>query len=348
MSESATAEVAPAGGSSSTDPIAEQSATEPRSAVGRVIDAVGWHRIRVGAFVVYLVVMCAIVVTTGVPTGRRAIAIMTVAGLATSRLGYGWRSLGRVVVDWLPFTIVLMVYDKTRGLATAVGLPVHQADVAGWERALFGGHVPTIWLQQHLYDPSHVFWYDALFSVTYCTHFLATPLLAALLWLRDRRVWLQYIGRVIALSVAGLVTYVLFPEAPPWLAAQHGVIGPVARLTARGFAWLDAPQLEQTLDHALRSGGNQVAAMPSLHVGFACLVAIFATGRVRRRWWPLLWCYPALMGLSLVYLGEHYVIDLLAGFCYALAAHLAMSRWERHRAAVRAEPVAGETRPVSV
>lgn len=332
MTDSATAEVAPG---ESTD----TGITGPAS--------VRWHRIRVAAFAGYLVVICAIVLTTGVPTGRRAIAMMTVTGLATSRLGNGWRSLGRVVLDWLPFTLVLMAYDKTRGLATTVGLPVHQADVVAWERALFDGNVPTIWLQQHLYDPHHVFWYDALFSVTYCTHFVATPLLAALLWLRDRGLWLQYIARVIVLSVAGLVTYVLFPEAPPWLAAQNGVIGPVARLSARGFTWLGAPQLSQTLDHALHSGGNEVAAMPSLHVGFACLVAVFVTGKVRRRWWPLLWCYPVLMGLSLVYLGEHYVIDLLAGLAYASAAHFAMSWWERRRAIPRVDPVVAKARPVS-
>jgi membrane-associated phospholipid phosphatase len=345
MTDSATDEVASAGGSTSAGPVTE--AARERSALGRAIDAVGWHRIRVGAFVVYLAVMCVIIVTTGVPTGRRAIAMMTVAGLATSRLGYGWRSLGRVVLDWLPFTIVLMVYDKTRGLATSIGLPVHQSDVIGWERALFGGHVPTVWLQQHLYDPHHVFWYDALFSVTYCTHFLATPLIAALLWLRDRTLWLRYIARVIVLSVAGLITYVLFPEAPPWLAAQNGALPPVARLSGRGFVWLHAPQLEHTLDHALESGGNQVAAMPSLHVGFACLIAIFVAGRVRRRWWPLLWAYPALMGLSLVYLGEHYVVDLLAGLAYAVATHFAMSWWERRRASRRAARAVPKTRPAS-
>lgn len=307
-----------------------------------------WHRIRVGVFVGWVVIICAIVVTTGVPTGRRAIAMMTVSGLAISRLGQGWRRLGQVVVDWLPFTLVLMAYDKTRGLATSIGLPVHEADVVGWERALFGGHVPTVWLQQHLYDAAHVFWYDALFTVVYCTHFVATPIVAAVLWLRDRTAWLFYIARVILLSIGGLVTYVLFPEAPPWMAARDHVIGdPIVRLPARGFVWLHAPQLQDTLDHAFRAGGNEVAAMPSLHVGFACLIAIFVAGRVRRRWWPLLWLYPALMGLALVYLGEHYVIDLLAGLAYAVAAHYALSWWERRRAARRAEPVAAATGPAS-
>jgi membrane-associated phospholipid phosphatase len=37
------------------------------------------------------------------------------------------------------------------------------------------------------------------------------------------------------------------------------------------------------------------------------------------------------MGLALVYLGEHYVVDVVAGVVYALVVHLLVSRWERAR-----------------
>jgi membrane-associated phospholipid phosphatase len=174
------------------------------------------------------------------------------------------------------------------------------------------------------------------------------------LWLRDRRVWVQFISRVIVLSVAGLMTYVLFPEAPPWMASRDGDIAqPVERLSARGWIWLHAGNLKATLAHAQQDGSNAVAAMPSLHVAFACLVAIFIGSRLRTRLRWLLALYPLAMGFALVYLGEHYVIDLVAGLAYALAAHYGMSAWERARAARRAaepaspgpvvEPVAAAT-----
>jgi membrane-associated phospholipid phosphatase len=43
-----------------------------------------------------------------------------------------------------------------------------------------------------------------------------------------------------------------------------------------------------------------------------------------------------------VYCGEHYILDLLAGVVYALVVHLALNRWEAHRAQRRAaaEPLA--------
>jgi membrane-associated phospholipid phosphatase len=167
----------------------------------------------------------------------------------------------------------------------------------------------------------------------YTSHFFATPVLAAVLWLRDRKAWLQFISRVIVLSIAGLVTYILFPEAPPWMAANDGVIGvPIERLSARGWIWLHASNVKAALAHAQSAGTNAVAAMPSLHVAFACLVAMCIGAKLRTKWRWLLVLYPVAMGFALVYLGEHYVIDLVAGVAYALAVHFGMNRWERMRA----------------
>lgn len=307
------------------------------SEVGRAPDATAWRRIRLGAAATYAVVLIWILIRFGIPTGRQMIAGMIVIGLSISRIGYGWRRLGQVVLDWLPFTLVLIAYDKTRAVADAIGMPLHQADVVTAEKWLDGGIVPTVWLQQHLYDPTHVYWYDALTTLIYATHFLATPVLAAALWLRDRRAWMQYISRVILLSVAGLATYVLFPESPPWLASREGDIAErIDRLSARGWSWLHLGDVKRALAHAQEAGANPVAAMPSLHVAFACLVALFAASRIRTRWRWLLALYPLAMGFALVYTGEHYVIDLLAGAAYAVAAHLGMNRWERRRAARRA------------
>ena len=320
MTDSATREGAPAGAARS-------------STLTRAIDVVGWTRIRRGALLIYFLALVVVIATVGVPIGRNEIALLSVLPLVITRLGAGWRALGQVLIDWAPFTAVLIFYDKTRGAADAVGLPLHEADVVGWERALFGGQVPTVWLQHHLYDPHHVYWYDALFTLVYTSHFLATPAVAAVLWLRHRLLWVQYISRVILLSVAGLITYILFPEAPPWLAARDGIIAdPIARLSARGWIWLHAPNLQNTLAHAQEDGSNPVAAMPSLHIAFACLIALYLGGKLTSRWRYLLSLYPVAMGLTLVYTGEHYVVDLIAGVVYAVAAHLAVRWWEGRRA----------------
>ena len=63
--------------------------------------------------------------------------------------------------------------------------------------------------------------------------------------------------------------------------------------------------------------GNDVAAVPSLHAGYTMLICLFLWPRLNRRWRPLLVAYPIGMALSLIYLGEHYLIDILLGWAYA-------------------------------
>lgn len=309
----------------------------------RVADAplsTGWRRARLAGYGVYLVVLVRILIIDGVPTGRLSLAILIVVALLLSSVGRGWRRAVQVVADWLPFTAVLLLYDRTRGVADSLGIALHERDIVQAERWLFGGTEPTVWLQQHLYNPSHVYWYDALCTLVYTSHFLASPILAAVLWLRDRARWVRYSSRVVVLAAAGLVTYCVFPEAPPWLAARDGVSPPVARLSARGWTWFDLGNVKQTLAAAQSDGSNAVAAMPSLHVAFATLVALTIGSRLRSRRRFLLALYPAAMGFTLVYCGEHYVLDLIAGVAYALAVHFALNRWETHRARRRAATAA--------
>ena len=86
-----------------------------------------------------------------------------------------------MLIDWLPFTAVLLLYDRTRSVADSLGISLHEADIVDAEKWLFGGTVPTVWLQQHLYDPQHVHWYDSVCTVFYTSHFITTPVLAAVL-----------------------------------------------------------------------------------------------------------------------------------------------------------------------
>ena len=292
-----------------------------------------WRLVRRRAGFGYLALLIVIIVFVGVPTDRLSLLLIILAGLGITCLGRGWRSFGRVVLDWLPFTIVLVVYDLSRGLAKVIGLPLHEADVADVDRDVFGV-VPTVWLQNRFLDPGSPHWYDAAATLVYTSHFLATPIVAALLWLRDRAAWLAFITRVIVLSILGLITYALFPAAPPWYAARDGAIDPVIRASARGWLWLHVNHAGNLLSEG-QAAANPVAAMPSLHTAFATIIALYVGARLPKRWGWLMALYPLAMGLALVYLGEHYVVDVVAGVVYALATHLAVGRWEARRRRLR-------------
>lgn len=303
---------------------------ESRAVVGTPADDARWHRIRVGAALLYAAALVVVIALAGVPTDRGSLLIIILAGIGIPCLGRGWRAFGKALLDWLPFTAVLVVYDVSRGIADGLGMPLHVSDVAAADRDLFGGTVPTVYLQQHFLDPGSPHWYDAVATLIYTSHFIATPVVAAVLWLRSREAWKGFVTRVVVLSLAGLVTYVLFPAAPPWYAAREGVIEPVIRGSSRGWLWLHINHAGNLLSEG-QAASNPVAAMPSLHTAFATLIALYVASRLHSRWRYLIVLYPLAMGLSLVYLGEHYVVDLAAGVGYALAVHFAINAWTKRR-----------------
>ena len=248
-----------------------------------------------------------------------------------------WRTHLVFVRDWAAVVVLLVVYNISRGWADN-GVPhatamIHADEhMWGW---LTGGVVPTIWLQQHLYDPAHIHWYDVLASFTYFSHFVVALTVAAVLWVRNRARWASFVRRWFTLTALGLATYFIFPAAPPWWAAQHGLIGPVARLSARGWDALGLHHAGSVLNAAQVQSANEVAAMPSLHSAYAMLVVAFFLPTVRKRWWPLLLAYPLAMTFSLVYSGEHYVIDVFVGWAYVAFTYLLVGTlewlWKRYR-----------------
>jgi hypothetical protein len=252
-------------------------------------------------------------VVHGLPTDRVVLLGWVLAGLAVYAVADGVRRLGRLLADWLPLVALLLAYDASRGLADGLGATVHVSEPAAVDRWLGLGSLPTVVLQEH-WDAA---WWQALASLVYGSHFVVTPVVLAVLWLRDRRRWVRYARLVVALSAAGLATYVLYPAAPPWLAARQDVIEPVERLSGTGWAVLGLPRAGALLADS-QGQVNQVAAVPSLHTAFAVLTCLALLPVARRIWQRLLLLgYPLVMALVLVWAGEHYVVDTLLGAVYA-------------------------------
>jgi hypothetical protein len=139
----------------------------------------------------------------------------------------------------------------------------------------------------------------------------------AYLLLRRRDLLARGAAQVYAVFDLGLIGYWAVPTAPPWYAAQAGELGPSNPALRRmmlehGEAfWKGAwTPLYDVL------GGNPLAAMPSLHFATSVMAAhvLGDAGRVQG---ALGWSYALTLGFALVYLGEHYVVDLLAGLALA-------------------------------
>jgi hypothetical protein len=297
-----------------------------------------WSLSRLG-LVAYLIVLGTYIVRVGVPIDRLGQSVWIVAGIIAARLGRPLRDHVRAVLDWLPLIAALILYDHTRGIADTLGIPTRVLELVDIERLIFNGMLPTAWLQERFYDPGNPHWWDAAASLIYVSHFVLPWALAAVLYVRSRRIWITYVRRVVLLSYAGLATYILIPAAPPWFASGYGYVPEqMDRIATGGWSVLGLRSAGVMLDQA-QAGSNHVAALPSLHAAFALLFSVTMWFLVRN--WVLrvlIAIYPIAMGLTLVYGGEHYVVDVLLGWVYVGAVLLVSIAWEKWRSSADDAP----------
>ena len=141
-------------------------------------------------------------------------------------------------------------------------------------------------------------------------------------------------------------------RVPPWLAARYGMPFDIGRISTRGWSAIGLHGAGNALSAAQLDASNLVAAMPSLHSAFALLAVLFIAPAVRRRWWPLLAAYPLAMTFTLMYGGEHWVIDVLVGWTYVLVTLAVVGAaerwWTRRRLARELADLEQEHVPVPV
>jgi len=106
---------------------------------------------------------------------------------------------------------------------------------------------------------------------------------------------------------------------------------PIDRITGRGWYEVGLDTVSRTFDRGV-AVLNPVAAMPSLHAGLALLVALWFTRNSPRWLRGLALLHPFFMMVTLVYFGEHYIVDCLAGWAVVLFAFRVADKWESRTA----------------
>lgn len=237
-----------------------------------------------------------------------------VAIVAAIAIGGLWRFLR----DWTPFILLFLSYEYMRGLAPLLNKSVHITEMINADKYLFG-FVPTIKLQAALFHPGNPQWYDFVSIIFYMMHFIVPMVTAFTFWLISKKTFREFTLALIILSFAGFTTYVIFPAMPPWLAAQHGFLPPIHKVMDAVVANLGQPLALPTAYKFFR--GNEIAAMPSLHAAYPLLVSLFAIRYFKK---PALLLLPYVFGVwfAVVYMGEHYAIDVIVGALYAATVFL--------------------------
>lgn len=225
---------------------------------------------------------------------------------------------------WFAFVAGIFAYTLLRSLADETTIPTRTSYPIRFDRFLFLGTDPIQWLQDRFFEVSSVSALD-LFSVAmHWSFFIAPYAMAVAIFWRRRKLFPRYVAVVVGTMYLGLLLFFLVPTSPPWLAAQHGQLAGVYRVMDFVGGSVDR-QTYQSF-YASLAEPNSVAAMPSIHEGVTFAMFLWAREYSKRLSWALL-AYAALMGLSLMYLGEHYLLDLVAGVACALIAWWAARRF---------------------
>lgn len=231
-------------------------------------------------------------------------------------------ALGRgltFLADWTPFLLLFFAYEAMRGFAAKTGFAPH--DLSGLERYVFGATLPTLVLQHAFYRVESIGPQDVVAMFFYFMHFPLPILVGFVFWLRSRDHYHRYIAALLLMAFLAFVTYLFWPSAPPWWQFQQGkvpadqVVHKILNETVDKF-WGTKYVVSPIYTHL---NPNQFAAFPSLHAAFPMLGAVYAWTRYRLLSIALVaWSLAVLA--SIVYLGEHYVVDAFDGLLYVIVA----------------------------
>lgn len=249
-------------------------------------------------------------------------------------------ALGRgltFVADWTPFLLLFFAYEAMRGFAAKTGFAPH--DLSGLEKAVFGGTLPTLVLQHAFYRVDSVSPQDVVAMFFYFMHFPLPILVGFVFWLRSRDHYHRYIAALLVMAFIAFITYLFWPSAPPWWQYRSGAVAPdltVHKILNEtvGKLWGASYFVSPLYTHL---NPNQFAAFPSLHAAFPALAAVYAWSRYRLLALGLILWTAAVLA-SIVYLGEHYVVDALAGFGYVAVGAILVETFWRWRGIGREAP----------
>jgi membrane-associated phospholipid phosphatase len=221
------------------------------------------------------------------------------------------------------FVSLLLCYEALQGITGNLVQNGTLVYLGGIDRALVGFNLPMA--VQTVFQSS---WTSLVSTIFYGLHVFLVLIAVMLFWFFDRRVYRGYAYSMVVCSYLALFTFVLLPTAPPWFA------GTARNLLPAGNGLLPGPI--QALQQALLSiESDKFAAFPSLHAAYATLFAVFAW-RLNRKVGVVAIAVAVGVYFSTLYLGQHYLIDLIGGAAYALGSVFLVDRFlSRHAALPR-------------
>jgi len=217
------------------------------------------------------------------------------------------------VRPWIPFVAVMLCYEALQGTvgsyaATRVLYSVYPLDKMLWGLNLTG------WVQSTFYSSAMTL----VTSFFYSLHLPLVVITSLALWRFNRHVFSKYVTTMVLTSYAALVTFIILPTSPPWyLGVAHDLFyGGTSSALPNGVLYVVSA-----------FEADKFAAFPSLHAAYALIFSYLMIKLDRRLAFISIPVTIAIL-FSTLYLGQHYVIDLMAGAVYALIPCLISERFQ--------------------
>lgn len=227
-------------------------------------------------------------------------------------IGQGWALFTRL----FPFVAIILLYESFRSVADHLNSHVNYSLAPHLDRLIFG-NLPT-WDLQKWWWHGYVQWYDVALYIPYMLFFIIPLGVALLVWkTREEHYW-EVIVSYSVLFYSAFLTFLLMPTAPPWLASQTHYITHITRVSTYVWDSLGIHNFPSLYNHL---SPNPVAAFPSLHAGVSTLFSIIIFRLFGKRWGFVSLVYPLSIYVGVVYEGEHYASDVIAGAVYALGSY---------------------------
>jgi glycosyltransferase involved in cell wall biosynthesis len=226
---------------------------------------------------------------------------MSATAVRAARSPLAWRR------EVLLFVGAYVAYSLARGAATgSLETAVANARLIVQLQAEIGIGIERT-VQEHLIGQPVMWLFNRLYLIA---QFAVLP--AGLVWVYRRRPTLYPRLRttVLATWLIALPVYVLFPTAPPRL-ANIGVLDTVSEQTS--FA-LDSP--------LVMAFYNPVAAVPSLHAGFAFAIGLGIAAATTAPWLRLAGlAWGPVVAVVVIATGNHFVLDIAIGMVAVLLGY---------------------------